>query len=254
MYAQSTSTQRCTGVILILHELPSFQAKQQHFNIQLISDLLYKLHSPSLRVRLTVKETYFSCLYHQYNALGYYSKFVITNHISLASTVIPNSLLALGPHLEPFNHYNPIQGLQEGRILQPVSTYWKHAANESRRPLALNYHKRHSTLEYAHMALDADVYVCLFTCTHNMLLHVCTCCSVCYSLMHMLLITGMLTSTLPLLVSELSLDTRFLMGSQMQICLLSCTVTLSSLVTFIQCDTETSVTSTTAALIPLGNE
>ncbi len=70
----------------------------------------------------------------------------------------------------------------------------------------------------------------------------------------MLLIMGMLTSTLPLLVSDLSLDTRFLMGSQTQICLLSCTVTLSSLVTFIRCDTETSVTSTTAALIPLGNE
>lgn len=70
----------------------------------------------------------------------------------------------------------------------------------------------------------------------------------------MLLITGMLTSMLVLLVTELSLDTNFLMGRQTQIRLCSCTVTLSSLVTFIQCDTETSVTSTTAALIPLGDE
>lgn len=64
----------------------------------------------------------------------------------------------------------------------------------------------------------------------------------------------MLTSIPPLLVGELSLDTHFLMGSQTQICLCLCTVTLSSLVTFIQCNTKTSVTSTTAALVPLGNE
>ncbi len=56
----------------------------------------------------------------------------------------------------------PIQRFQEGQVLQPVSTYWKDAAND---------YKLHSTLEYAHMALDADVCICLLTCTHNLLLH-----------------------------------------------------------------------------------
>lgn len=80
------------------------------------------------------------------------------------------------------------------------------------------------------------------------------CCIIMYSLKHMFLIRGMLTHMLYLLVNELSLDARFLMERRMQICLCSCTVTLSSLVTFIHCDTETSVTSSTVALIPLGNE
>ena len=102
------------------------------------------------------------------------------------------------------------------------------------------------------MSLDADV--CVYMHTQHAFAYVCICGSACYSLKHMLLIMEMLTSTLALLVSELSLDTHFLTGSQTQICCCSCTVTLSSLVTFIQCDTETSVTSTTVALVPLGNE
>lgn len=93
----------------------------------------------------------------------------------------------------------------------------------------------------------------VFTCTNNMILHVFVSAAVCFRF-RMPLIMMMLTSTLPLLVSELSPDTNFLVGSQTQICLCSCTVTLSSLVTFIQCDTETSVTSTTVSFIPLGNE
>lgn len=55
-------------------------------------------------------------------------------------------------------------------------------------------------------------------------------------------------------VTELSLGARFLMESHTQICRCSCTVSLSSLVTFIHCDTETSVTSATASLPPLGKE
>lgn len=97
------------------------------------------------------------------------------------------------------------------------------------------------------------IHICVYMHTQHDSACVCICCSL-LSLERMPLIMMMLTSTLPLLVSELSLDTNFLVGSQTQICLCSCTVTLSSLVTFIQCDTETSVTSTTVSFIPLGNE
>lgn len=96
----------------------------------------------------------------------------------------------------------------------------------------------------------------IYTCTRWIILQMpaCAAVSVRNILKHTLIIMGMLTRTLPLLVSELSPDTRVLTGSQTQICFCSCTVTLSSLGTFIQCDTETSVSSATMSLIPLGNE
>lgn len=99
------------------------------------------------------------------------------------------------------------------------------------------------------MSLNADV--CVYMHIQHAFAHVCICSSVCYSLKHMLLIGDVNKHAAP--VGEcVVLGHSFPYGepnTNMSL-LVYCD---TAIISHIQCDTKTSVTST-VTLIPLGNE